>query len=220
MVEVERDLREYYQDQLKIIQTPKTFDKVPETYKISHRQYDKIVPDSERRVFNENIFYNLIHRECFRSCQDIKSSVLSSKEVDCFSNCQSKHLASVGIFERLTLFNRRIRGTTDFLDMNEYETSPQDMGRYYPTDDILKHQLAKHRYERSLATEHEKKVQDIVYKNNKNNTLLDLLEGVNKQSSQYQEYLQLKTKYADKLNERFEGKASWDNIDGDNFSPE
>ena len=80
---------------------PKYYDYIPESYKLNWEDPHKFIPDRMVSDFNQKLFINFIHRECFNSCINSSSS-LSETERQCYNNCQNKHLSSLATFRKFS----------------------------------------------------------------------------------------------------------------------
>ena len=115
-----------------------TYDYIPETYKIQWDDYDQFLPKNMTSIFNKKIYYNFLQRECFNSCiQSASSDAISDEERSCFNNCRSKHLASLGIYERVTMAKRKWNGILSFVNLAEFNKKPEEMNKMIPTDPYL-----------------------------------------------------------------------------------
>ncbi|MFM7855635.1 MAG: hypothetical protein ACKO96_27835, partial [Flammeovirgaceae bacterium] len=73
----------------------------------------------------------------FNSCIQSANSSLTDEERTCFNNCRSKHLYSLGIYEKVTLARRKWNGILDFVNLSEFNKKPEDMSYLIPTDPLL-----------------------------------------------------------------------------------
>ena len=112
---------------------PKSYDFIPETFKLNWDQPEKFLPDHMIESFNQRIFNNFLHRECFNSCITNSSSLVQS-EIDCYNNCRNKHLYSVGIFRDILMTRRKWKGFKNYINIREYSREPEEMGTDIPTE--------------------------------------------------------------------------------------
>ena len=127
------------------LQPLKKYEYIPETYKNKWEDYDLFLPRTMTQSFNKKIYYNFLQRECFNSCiQTASSSSISEEEKSCFNNCRNKHLSSLGIYEKVTLAKRKLNGVLDFVNLSEFNKSPEDIGYLIPTDPFLKSTIEIH----------------------------------------------------------------------------
>lgn len=124
------------------IQVLKKYDYIPETYINKVQDFNLFIPLSHQYAFHTKLYYNFLQRECFNSCiQTASSSSLSDEESSCFNNCRSKHLASLAIYEKVTMAKRRWNGMLDWVNLHEYHKRPEEMGHLVPTDIYLRSSL-------------------------------------------------------------------------------
>jgi hypothetical protein len=130
-------------DHLHSYSEPKTYDYIPETYKISWEEPHKFIPTRMQRSFNQQLFYNFLHRECFNSClsKSNKTNVPNSNELMCYENCRNKHLSSIGIFSDIVLSKRKWGGFLSYLHLREYQKDPDEMGKHIPFDPFLRQSI-------------------------------------------------------------------------------
>lgn len=219
---------------LRNLDAPKTFTYIPETFKIKWKNPENFIPYRMVRKFNERIFYNFLHRECFNSCLD------SWNESECYSNCRNKHLTSLQIFKHSVEENRKWDLLNSFLNLREYQKSPAEMGKNVPHESnyFLKTALEN---EELIRKEDELKngIFQLFgdYRNDlpkKVNIFQMYLNGQFPHYTQkaidranlkgrYEEYKQLSEKYADRIDDvlsRETGYFNWGHISGDDFVAE
>jgi len=119
------------------LQPLRKYDYIPDTYKNYWEDYNLFVPRSMVKSFNRKVYYNFIQRECFNSCIQSSDLSVSDEERSCFNNCRSKHLSSLGLYEKITLARRKWNGILDFVNLYEFNKKPENMGHLVPTDPIL-----------------------------------------------------------------------------------
>ena len=119
---------------------PKYYDYIPESYKLKWEDPHKFLPDRMVNQFNQRIFLNFVHRECFNSCVQ-GTAALSEAESNCYNNCKSKHLSSLGTFKEILQERRQWKGWKNFLNVQEYSRTPEEIATNYPTDPMLRSKL-------------------------------------------------------------------------------
>jgi len=119
---------------------PKQYKTLPDSYKNVWEDPECFIPKKMHRTFNQQMFYNFIHRECFNSCinKTNVSNQPNKTEIFCYENCRNKHLSSLGIFKHAILTKRKWNGFLDFVNLREYQKDPDEMGELIPTDIFLR----------------------------------------------------------------------------------
>ena len=213
---------------------PKHYDYIPEVYKLRWDQPEKFLPDYLINSFNQKLYNNFLHRECFNSCIT-NSNSLTSEEQTCYKNCQSKHLYSMGIFKDVLMTRRKWRGFRNYINIKEYSRVPEEMGTDAPTDPIMRQQYLKYnRYQKDKEAKYglSKIFDGDKFKVEAKNIFDFYLEGryttdsnidKEKRKDFYNEYKELTEVYGDKVHELLKGKIDlkdWKNIPGEDFVPE
>jgi hypothetical protein len=213
---------------------PKHYDYIPETFKLRWDQPEKFLPDYLINTFNQKLFNNFLHRECFNSCVT-NSNSLTDEEQACYKNCQSKHLYSMGVFKDILMTRRKWRGFRNYINIKEYSRTPEEMGTDAPTDPLRRKEYLK--YNQWVKDKDAKYGLPKLFDNDKFNVeaknIFDFyLEGryttdsnvdKDKRKDFYNEYKELTEVYGDKVNELLKGKINlkdWKNIPGEDFAPE
>ena len=129
------------------LEPPKNYDYIPETYKNVWEDPNKFIPTRMHKTFNQKMFYNFVHRECFNSCISLTNQSFKPDltETSCYDNCRSKHLSSMGIFSDIVLYRRKWDGFMSFINMREYQKDPDEMGKLIPTDPFLRGSILQFR---------------------------------------------------------------------------
>lgn len=215
---------------------PKTYSYIPESFKLHNEDPDKFLPDRMLKQFNEKMFYNFLHRECFNvSVTD--SSSLTDTEQKTYSNCLTKHLNSIGIFRDVVLAKKKWRGFQNYISIKEYSRSPEEMTTNIPTDPALR--AAYYNYERHLkGMEAKNAFIDLfgVSKRKQTDIFQMYLNGVYAPGSKmeaddlaaerkdkYNEYKELNAKYGDRIQALLKRRVNpkdWKEIAGENFVPD
>ena len=217
---------------------PKTYDYIPESFKLIWEDPHKFIPDKMLNHFNEKMFINFIHRECFNSCLT-KTSSLTENEINCYKNCQNKHLMSIGTFKEALMSRRKWRGWKNYVSLKEYSRTPEEMATDFPTDPILRGEFLKHKdlqFEAKQKTglrelfaarkEPEKNISivDLYFKGRfPSDSKVAKEKLANRRKDIYNEYLELNEKYGDRINELLKKKvnmADWKDVPGDNWVPD
>lgn len=215
---------------------PKTYKFLPSTFLIKVRNPENFIPYSHQKYFNEKIFYNVYHRECFNSCVD------TSSPEQCYSNCQSKHSTSVELFKTAVEEKRKYSPITSYLNLKEYQKRPDEMGKNVISDaDYNKKFLDMNRKFREKysfdANSLETGFMDFfnkTYNTRKITTnIFDIYvkgqyppyakeaDKRNDVSNRYSEYTQLNEKYGSQINsvleKEFKEDTTWGHINGDDY---
>lgn len=217
---------------------PKTWSYIPETYKNQWRDPNKFIPNDMKRSFNQQMYYNFLHRECFNSClsSNNKSTMPSTQELSCYENCKNKHLSSLGIFVNAILSKRKWDGFLNFINLREYQKDPDEMAKLVPHDPFLRSSIIEYRAFQEYL-EVNKGVNEVL-----NSTEFEkpmsifefyLFKPVpefskrykailNKTIGDYEHYKQLTEKYGHIIKEKYSNADvnDWEGIEGDDWSPE
>lgn len=218
---------------------PKVYDYIPETFKMKWEDPHKFIPDRMLSHFNQRTFINYIHRECFNSCVNTNAA-LSEAEKSCYENCKNKHLSALGTFKEALLQNRKWKGWKNFINLREYERTPEEIGTVYPTDphrraDLETKKELKFMSDQSrglreaLNSEFESPVEESTVFDEylKGKYPAESLVGKHKASQQrkdvYNEYKELNEKYGAQVAELLRSKVNmkdWKDIPGDDWLPD
>jgi hypothetical protein len=207
---------------------------IPDSYKLRWDQPEKFLPDYMIGTFNQRMFNNFLHRECFNSCVT-KSATLSQPEASCYNNCRSKHLYSMGLFKDILMTQRKWKGFRNFINLKEYSRSADEIGTNIPTDPLRKKEyLAYKEYHKNLparsgieqlfgyAPQKEKNIFEYYLDGRfpKDSKTGQEFEEQNRRD-RYTEYKELCEKYGEKVQEMLKGKKkSWEGIPGEDYVPE
>lgn len=138
------DMRKFIPNYPKLFFTtyekPKYYDYIPDTFKLQWEDPHKFIPDKVASEFNQKMFINFIHRECFNSCVATGAS-LTEGEKDCYNKCRNKHLSSLETFKNILLERRRWKGWKNFIAVREYSRVPEEMGTDFPTDKVRRMEI-------------------------------------------------------------------------------
>ena len=217
---------------------PKTYDYIPESFKLLWEDPHKFIPERMVSHFNERMFINYIHRECFNSCLT-NSATLSEYERSCYKNCQNKHLLSVGTFKEALMARRKWRGWKNFVSLREYSRTPEEMATDFPTDPMIRGALLSRQEKDFVAKqkiglrelfnskeEPEKKLSifDLYFKGRyPSDSKLAREKDANERKDIYNEYRELNEKYGDRISEILKKKVNlsdWKDVPGDNWVPD
>lgn len=113
---------------LRKIDDPKRYHFIAPSFIKKYKNPLNFLPYKYVTHFNEKIFYNLIHRECFNSC------VNTDNEEICYSNCQLKTLTSIELFKTAIEENFKNDIINSVLNLEEYHKRPEDIGQNIPSD--------------------------------------------------------------------------------------
>jgi hypothetical protein len=218
---------------------PKVYDYIPETFKNKWEDPHKFIPDRMLGHFNQRVFLQHIHRECFNSCVN-SSAALSDQEKSCYDNCRNKHLSAIGTFKEVLLQNRKWKGWKNFVNLREFERTPEEIGTIFPTDPYRRASIEdKRESEFSRKQTHglrevfNSEFEDPVENSNvfdeymKGRYPEDSLVGQNRNGKKrrdiYNEYKELNEKYGAQVVELIRSKINikdWKDVPGDDWQPE
>ena len=218
---------------------PKFYDYIPETYKMKWEDPHKFIPDRMVSQFNQKMFLNYIHRECFNSCVSDSSS-LTQDEKDCYNNCKNKHLSVLGTFEKVLVQQRKWKGWKNFLNVKEFSRTPEEIGTTYPTDPAKRAELVDKKEREFMnkqtlglrealnsefeETKEERTIFDVYMKGEYTYDSKVGKERLSKRRNDiYNEYKELNEKYGAQVAEMLKSKVNlkdWKDIPGDEWVPE
>lgn len=122
-----------------VYEHPKKYDSLKDTYIINWQDSQNFLPKNYLKSFDSILFYNFIHRECFRS--SIKNtSNIDQSEISLYRNCVSKHNYSIGVFSNILQSSRKWNGFLSYIDIREYSRHPEELGTTIPTNPIIRKQ--------------------------------------------------------------------------------
>jgi len=213
---------------------PQTHTYIPDTYKNVWEEPTKFLPTKMQRSFNQHMFYNFIHRECFNSClsKDNAKPNPNTQELTCYENCKNKHLSSMGIFESAVISKRKWGGLLSFINLKEYSKDPDEMGKLIPTDPFLRGTIRNYRA-----------IKEQIYLHGSLNDIFDVepqkpisifeyylftppMKGSSREKKDnmeklgsYEHYKELSKKYGAVINDKLEkvDVKDWKGISGDDF---
>lgn len=206
------------------------------SFLIKYKNPERFLPLSHEKHFNEKIFYNTLHRECFNSCID------TSNTEQCYSNCQSKHLTSVELLKNAVVEDRKYNGVTNYINLREYQKRPNEMGKNIVSDVNFakKQEYLEEKFKQKVNTEVKTLETGFVdFFNKTYNTakittnIFDIyLRGqfpsyINKAlkrndvCSRYAEYKELNEKYGSQISDILESEIkdelTWGHINGEDY---
>ena len=216
------------------LKDPKTYNKsnLPNTFAIRLKQPENFIPDNWKKHFNEKMFYNVLHRECFNSCIDIENSK------DCYLNCKDKHSASIEIFKTAVEEKRKWNFFGSIANFREYHKRPQDIGKNVPSDvdyyaktNYIKDQLNQEKQQLTSGLDDVFKGASNLFSREKTNIFKMYVSGLfppntqkalerNNIQGRYEEYMKLNQKYGEKIDELMNSKDqefTWGHIDGEDY---
>ena len=220
-----------------VYEEPKKVSSVKESFIIDWVDNEKFLPDSYLKDFDSSLFYNYIHRECFKSSLKNASSNLESSEVSLYRNCVNKHQYSIRVFSNVLMASRKWNGFLSYLNLREYSKEPEEMGSTIPNHPIVRKNYLDHlkimeNKERGrgirnlLSSAKEKNPMNFVYefllKKKSFLSRLDLEEAL-RNKDVLAEYTRLNEKYGNEFAEELKTKVDirdWKGIGGDDFVPE
>ena len=219
-----------------VYEEPKKVSSIKESFIIDYVDNEKFLPDSYLKEFDATLFYNYIHRECFRSSIS-NTPKLDSTEVTSYQNCVSKHQFSIKVFSNVVMASRKWKGFLSYINMREYSRKPEEMGTTIPTNPIIRknyldHLLIKENEERGKGIENllssvkTKNPMSFVYqfllKKKSFLSRLDLEEAL-RNKDVLAEYTRLNEKFGSELSDELKAKVDikdWQGIGGDDFVAE
>lgn len=219
-----------------VYEEPKKVSSIKDSFIIDWVDNEKFLPDSYLNEFDATLFYNYIHRECFKS--SIKNSNgINSSEVLSYKNCVSKHQFSIKVFSNVIMASRKWKGFLSFINMREYSRQPQEMGTSIPNNPIIRKNYMdqlkiKENEERGRGVENllsnikTKNPMSFVYqfllKKKSFLSRYDIEEALRNKDT-LAEYTRLNEKYGSELAEELKAKVDikdWKDIPGDDYVPE
>lgn len=134
---------------LREVEAPKTYDYLPPTFLIKTRNPLNFIPMRLVKHFNERIYANFLHRECFNACLD------NENDNQCYLNCQNKHLTSIELFKRAVEENRRWEPINSYVNLREYQKRPNELGKNVVSDSnySLKHKDLQSKFKDGITHE-------------------------------------------------------------------
>lgn len=220
-----------------VYEEPKKYNSIKETFIINWHDVTTFLPQNYLKSFDSLLFYNFIHRECFKSSILRNTSNIDSAEINSYKNCVSKHQYSIQVFSNILLTSRRWKGFLAHVNLREYSRVPEEMGTITPTNPIIRKQYLdrikiKENEERSRGIEkilgdpQKPKPLNFVYefllKRKGFSSRLDLEEAFSSKNL-LAEYNRLNEAYGAELANELKAKVdlkNWSGIPGDNFTPE
>jgi len=218
---------------------PKYYENIPDSYNIQWDDPHKFIPDKYLSNFNQRMFVNFIHRECFNSCVNYSSN-LSNEETICYENCKNKHLSSLETFKNILLERRKWKGWKNFVALKEYSRIPEEMGTDFPTDPQRRHEIYDKQEETFMlkqkiglrealnsefSTDEKQTIFD-VYLNQENPPLYSkagLEIKAKEREDKYNEYKELNEKYGSQVADLLKQKVNiknWKDVPGEDWTPE
>ncbi len=131
------DYSNVYAEKLRLrqIDAPKSYSFIAPTYLINVPNPLSFLPKRQIKSFNEKVFLNTLHRECFNSCIDTEN------EDQCYTNCQSKHLASIQLLKTAIEERRKYDPFNSYFNLREYHKRPEEQGVNIPSDNDFTYKL-------------------------------------------------------------------------------
>lgn len=217
---------------LRLLKEPQKYNFLPNSFIIRVKDPENFIPYKLEKHFNEKIFYNVLHRECFNSCID------SEETEDCYSNCRSKHLTSIQLFKKAVEESRKWNPITSYINIREYQKRPSEMGLNTPSDidyyakyNYLKQQvLSKLDFKKEGLNKIFANATNLSQRNTTNIFNLYLSGKFppftqkaldrNNIKSRYEEYVKLNEKYGEQLDELVNSKEpelNWGHVSGEDY---
>jgi hypothetical protein len=212
---------------------PKVYSFIPQSYQLNWEDPNKFIPDRLFKYFNQKIYYNFLHRECFNSVV-LPGNTLSEIEKQQYANCQNKHSGSLGIFRDIIVAKRKWQGFKHYINVKEYSRSPEEMTSSIPTDPLLKgaylHYVEVLKNDKvkqglpDLLGLHTPHKSDIVHAYLSGTYLPDskLAKSKEERNDKYTEYKELSAKYDSQIRELLKKRVNiknWKDIIGEDFNP-
>jgi len=123
-----------------VVEEPKKYSSIKETFITNWQDTHNFLPNSYLKSFDSILFYNFIHRECFKSSIERNSSNIETSEISSYKNCVSKHQYSIQVFSKILHASRKWKGFLSYIDIKEYSKHPEEMGTNIPTNPIVRKQ--------------------------------------------------------------------------------
>lgn len=222
-----------------VYEEPKKVSSIKDSFIIDWVDQEKFLPDSYLKEFDATLFYNYLHRECFKSSLlNASNAKPESSELFSYKNCISKHQFSIKVFSNVVMASRKWKGFLSYVNMREYSRHPEEMGTSIPTNSIIRnnylnHLKIKENEERGRGIENllsssvkPKNPMNFVYefllKKKSFLSRLDLEEALRNKDT-LAEYTRLNEKYGSELAEELKSKVNlkdWKGISGDDYVPE
>ena len=217
---------------------PKFYDYIPESFKLNWEQPHKFIPDRMLSHFNQKMFINYVHRECFNSCVTSGAS-LSAQETTCYSNCRNKHMSALGTFRDILLQRRKWKGWRNFISVREYSRTPEEIATDFPTDAKARAKILDERDEKFVTkqrlglrealnsefVEPEKLTIFDVYMQGKftNESRVGKEHKSRQREDYYNDFREMNEKYGAQVAEMLRSRVNlkdWKDIPGDDYVPE
>jgi len=219
-----------------VYEEPKKVSSIKDSFIIDWIDQEKFLPDSYLNEFNATLFYNYLHRECFKSSIS-KSAGINFSEVSTYKNCVEKHQFSIKVFSNVVMASRKWRGPLSFINMREYSRQPEEMGTSIPTNSIIRknymdqlkikeNEQRGRGFEDLLSSVKPKNpisfVWEFLLKKKSFISRFDLEEALRNKDT-LAEYTRLNEKYGSELAKELKAKVNindWKDIPGDDYVPE
>lgn len=220
-----------------VYEEPKKYSSIKESFITNWQETQNFLPHNYLKSFDSLLFYNFIHRECFKSSINRNSSNIESTEVNSYKNCVSKHQYSIQVFSNVLNASRKWKGFLSYIDLKEYSRVPEEMGTSMPTNPIIRKQVLdmqkikeneerKKGIENVLGNPQKPKPMNFVYefllKRKGFSSRLDLEEAFSGKNL-LAEYNRLNEAYGADLTSELKAKVdlkNWAGIPGDEFVAE
>jgi hypothetical protein len=189
--------------------------------------------------FNQKMFINYVHKECFNSCV-ATGATLTKEEKNCYSQCKNKHASALGTFKEVLLQRRQWKGWQNFISVKEYSRTPEEIGTDFPTDPHERARIfaerekefernAKRGLRQALGSEFEKEEEKLnifdVYMKGRftQGSKLQKEHEAKRRTDVYNEYKELNEKYGAQVAEMLKNKVNmkdWKDVPGEDWLPE
>ena len=219
------------------VKEPRVYTKstLPNTFAIKINQPENFIPDMWKKHFNEKMFYNVLHRECFNSCID------SENPKESYLNCRDKHSASIAIFKTAVEEKRKWNFLGSIINLREYQKRPDQIGKNIPSDvdyyaktKYINKQLQDEKELLTSGLDNVFKGASNLFSKEKTNIFKMYVSGLfppntkkalerNNVQGRYEEYMKLNEKYGERIDELMNSKEAeytWGHIDGEDYEAE
>ncbi len=220
-----------------VYEQPKKYSSIKETFITNWQDNHNFLPYNYLKSFDSILFYNFIHRECFKSSIKTNTSNIETSEINSYKNCVLKHQYSIQVFSNVLKASRKWKGFLSHIDLKEYSRQPEEMGTNMPNNPIVRKRLLdqikiKENEERCKGIENvlgysqKRKPMSFVYefllKRKGFTSRLDLEEAFASKNL-LGEYNRLNELYGEKVANELKTTVdlkNWSGIRGDDFAPE
>lgn len=143
------DFGKVYAEKMRLreVESPKKYDSLPPTFITKTINPLNFIPVRFVKHFNERLYSNYLHRECFNACID------SENDNQCYLNCQNKHLTAIELFKVAVEEQRKWDPISSFINLREYQKRPSELGQNIVSDSnySLKHKELQSKFKDGIT---------------------------------------------------------------------